>query len=31
MKDKIKIALAALAGALYFWGMAVMFLIVTRG
>lgn len=31
MKEKIKIALAALVGALYFWGMTVMFLIITGG
>ena len=31
MKEKIKIALAAIIGALYFWAMTVMFLIVTGG
>lgn len=31
MKEKIRIALAALAGALYFWAMAAMFLIITGG
>lgn len=31
MKEKIKITLSALAMALYFWGMSVMFLIATGG
>lgn len=31
MKEKVKVAFAGIVGALCFWAMAVMFLIVTGG